>query len=101
MKTLLISAAAAAVLIVPSAASAQAVPPAVVAVVDLDRVTSQCNACKTAIASLQSQATAEANREKELEDKIAALEAKLARKDAVIAEVSEELVALKKELGEP
>ena len=66
MKTLLISAAAAAVLIVPSAASAQAVPPAVVAVVDLDRVTSQCNACKTAIASLQSQATAEANREKAL-----------------------------------
>jgi transposase-like protein len=41
------------------------------------------------------------NREKQLEEKIGALEAKLARKDAVIAEVSEELVALKKELGEP
>jgi Skp family chaperone for outer membrane proteins len=66
MKTLLTSAAFAAALIVPSAASAQAVPAAVVAVVDLDRVTSQCNACKTAIAALNSQATAEANREKAL-----------------------------------
>ena len=32
---------------------------------------------------------------------IAALEEKLARKDAVIAEVAEEMVKLKKELGEP
>jgi transposase len=40
------------------------------------------------------------NREAELEQKIAALEAKLARKDQVIAEVSEEYVKLKKELGE-
>jgi len=39
-------------------------------------------------------------RERELEAKIAALEAKLARKDAVIAEISEEHVKLKKELGE-
>ena len=66
MKTLLISAATAAALIVPAAANAQAVPAAVVAVVDLDRVTSQCNACKTAIAALTSQATAEGNREKAL-----------------------------------
>jgi hypothetical protein len=35
-----------------------------------------------------------------LEQKIAALETKLARKDAIIAEVSEEYVKLKKELGE-
>ncbi len=48
MKTLLVSAAFAAAILAPSAASAQAVPAAVVAVVDLDRVTSECNACKTA-----------------------------------------------------
>lgn len=34
------------------------------------------------------------------QDRIAALEAKLAKKDAVIAEVSEEYLALKKKLGE-
>lgn len=45
--------------------------------------------------------TAANPREKELEAKIAALEAKLARKDSVIAEISEEHVRLKKELGEP
>ena len=39
-------------------------------------------------------------REKELEAKIAALEARVARKDAVIADISEEHVKLKKELGE-
>lgn len=41
------------------------------------------------------------SREKELEQKVAALEAKLAKKDSVIAEISEEFVRLKKELGEP
>ena len=41
------------------------------------------------------------SREQELEAKITALEAKLARKDAIIAEVSEEYVKLKKTLGEP
>jgi transposase-like protein len=41
------------------------------------------------------------SREQELEARIAQLEAKLVRKDAVIAEISEEYVALKKELGEP
>ncbi len=65
MKNLLSAALAAAVL-VPSIASAQAIPGAVVAVVDLDRVTSQCNACKNAQASLRSQATAEEAREKAL-----------------------------------
>ena len=39
-------------------------------------------------------------REQELARKVAALEARLARKDHVIAELSEEHVALKKELGE-
>lgn len=42
-----------------------------------------------------------ASREQELLAKIAQLEAKLAKKDTVIAEISEEYVALKKELGEP
>jgi transposase len=40
------------------------------------------------------------NREGRLESKIDALEAKLAKKDNVIAEISEEYVQLKKELGE-
>jgi transposase len=38
--------------------------------------------------------------EKKAEQRIAELEEKLARKDAVIAEVTEEMVKLKKELGE-
>ena len=38
--------------------------------------------------------------EKELTRKVAALEARLAKKDAVIAEVTGEYVALKKSLGE-
>jgi len=41
------------------------------------------------------------SREQELELRIAQLEARLATKDAVIAEISEEYVKLKKELGEP
>jgi transposase-like protein len=41
------------------------------------------------------------SREQELEAKIAALEANLARKDAIIAEVSEEYVKPKRTLGEP
>lgn len=41
------------------------------------------------------------SREKELEARVAQLEAKLAKKDGVIAEISEEYVKLKKELGEP
>jgi len=66
MKRLLISAAFAAALLAPSAASAQAIPAAVVAVVDLDHVTSQCNACRTAQAALKSQLTAYQTREKAL-----------------------------------
>jgi transposase len=42
-----------------------------------------------------------AGRERQLEEKIAALEAKLVRKDSIIAEVSEDYVQLKKQLGEP
>jgi outer membrane protein len=66
MKTLLISAAFAAAFLAPSVASAQTVPGAIVAVVDLQRVTDECNACKTAKAALQGQVTAEQNREKTL-----------------------------------
>jgi outer membrane protein len=66
MKTLLISAAFAAAVMAPSAAIAQALPAAVVAVVDLDRVTSECNACKTAQAALRSQISAEEAKEKAL-----------------------------------
>lgn len=40
------------------------------------------------------------SREKQLEEKIERLEARVARKDQIIAEVTEEYVKLKKELGE-
>lgn len=40
-------------------------------------------------------------REAELAKRVEQLEAKLARKDSIIAEISEEYVTLKKELGEP
>jgi outer membrane protein len=66
MKNLLISASLVALAIMPSAAQAQAVPAAVVAVVDLEKITSQCTACKTANAALQSQGTALQNRQKAL-----------------------------------
>ena len=66
MKNLLVPAAFASALLVPSAASAQSIPAAVVAVVDLDRVTSECTACKTAQAALRSQVTAYQTREKAL-----------------------------------
>lgn len=66
MKTLFISTALAAAVLVPSAASAQAIPTAVVAVVDLDQVTAECNACKTAQAALRSQVQAYQTREQTL-----------------------------------
>ena len=66
MKRLLISASFVAAAIIPSAAQAQAIPPAVIAVVDLDKVTANCNACKAANAALRSQLTAEQNQEKAL-----------------------------------
>jgi outer membrane protein len=58
MKTMLLIAASAASLLFPAAAGAQAVPAAVIAVVDLDNVTTNCNACKTATAALQGQVSA-------------------------------------------
>jgi outer membrane protein len=67
-----LTAALAATMLVPAAAQAQSIPGAVVAVADVDRVTAECNACKTAIASLRSQATALQAREKALADPLAA-----------------------------
>ena len=66
MNKLLFSAAIAVSLGTASAASAQAIPPAIVAVVDLETVTSQCNACKTAAAALRSQVTALQTQQKSL-----------------------------------
>ena len=66
MKNLLVSVSLVASAILPTAAQAQAVPAAVVAVVDLEKITSQCTACKTANAALQSQGTALQNRQKAL-----------------------------------
>lgn len=66
MKKLLISAAVAVVSMSSSPVMAQALPAAVVAVVDLDHVTRDCNACKTAAAALNAQVTAMQNREKAL-----------------------------------
>ena len=66
MNKLLISAALAVTALTPSAAMAQAIPAAVIAVVDLERVTSQCNACKTATAALRSQVTGLENRQNAL-----------------------------------
>jgi len=66
MKRLLITASLAAAAILPSAAQAQAIPGAVVAVVDLEKVTAQCNACKTAAASLRSQVASLQSRQQTL-----------------------------------
>ena len=56
MKTLIsLAAVAVATISFPTMAAAQAVPAATVAVVDLDRVTRECNACKTALTALQGQ----------------------------------------------
>jgi outer membrane protein len=66
MKKLLISASLAASAMLPSAAHAQAIPAAIVAVVDLDRVSAQCNACKTANSALKAQVQAYQGRENSL-----------------------------------
>ena len=66
MRNLFIISAAAAAIAVPSAVQAQALPAAVIAVVDLEKVTTDCNACKAARATLQGQITALQNREKAL-----------------------------------
>jgi outer membrane protein len=65
MKKLIISALAASAML-PSVAHAQAIPAATIAVVDLERVTGECNACKTASNALRGQVTGLQNRQKSL-----------------------------------
>jgi Skp family chaperone for outer membrane proteins len=72
MNKILLTAALATSFFTPVAAQAQAIPGAIVAITDLDRVTTECNACKTASAALRSQATAIQAREKALADPLAA-----------------------------
>ena len=62
----LFAAAACAALFAPSVASAQAFPGAVIAVVDLQKVTTDCNACKTAKSALEGQVNALKARQKAL-----------------------------------
>lgn len=66
MKRLLISASLAALALFPAAAQAQAIPAAVVAVVDLEKITGACTACKAASAALRSQVTGLQNRQQAL-----------------------------------
>ncbi len=66
MRKLLILSVAAAAIALPTASQAQALPAAVIAVVDLEKVTTDCTACKAARASLQGQVTALQNRQKAL-----------------------------------
>lgn len=63
MKNIALAAAFAAAVLTPTVASAQAIPAAIVAVVDLEKVTTQCTACKTATAALQGQVNAYKARE--------------------------------------
>ena len=55
MNKILLSAALAAAVIAPNAAVAQAIPGAIIAVVDANRIYAECNACKAAKTSLDSQ----------------------------------------------
>ena len=55
MKNLFFIAAATAAVVLPSAASAQALPAAVIAVADINRASAQCNACRTAVSTLEGQ----------------------------------------------
>ena len=66
MNKLLLSAALAVSLGAGSAANAQAIPGAIIAVVDLGQVTSECTACKAAAATLRSQITGLQTREQTL-----------------------------------
>lgn len=66
MNIKMVAAALAAAAFTPTAATAQAIPPAVVAVVDLERVTTECTACRTATAALRTQLTSLQNRERTL-----------------------------------
>ena len=66
MNKLIVSSLLAAAAIMPSMAQAQTLPDSRIAVVDLQRVYTECNACKTAATQLQSQAEAIRQREQQL-----------------------------------
>lgn len=66
MKNLFLAAALATSALIPAAAQAQAVPGAIVVVVDLQKVSSQCNACKSAASTLLSLGSALKAREQAL-----------------------------------
>ena len=66
MNKILFSAALAASLGASSAANSQAIPGAIIAVVDLEKVTSECTACKAAAANLRSQVSGLQTREQAL-----------------------------------
>lgn len=66
MKNIFLAAALATSAAIPTAAQAQAVPAAVVAVVDLQKVSGQCTACKAAATALQTQAATLKAREQAL-----------------------------------
>ena len=72
MRKIAIIAAATAATLTPAAASAQAVPGAVIAIVDLQKVSSECTACKAANTALQGQITALRNRQQALGTPLAA-----------------------------
>ena len=55
MTKFILPALVAAVAVLPATASAQALPAAIVGVVDVQRATSDCNACKTALNQLETQ----------------------------------------------
>lgn len=69
-KHLIIAALSATAVALPSAAYAQRAPAASVVVVDTDRIYSECNACRTAQASLQSQVNALKAREQTLANQL-------------------------------
>ena len=63
MRNIAMTAAFAAMVLTPVGASAQAIPGAVIAVVDLEKVSSACTACKAAKTALEGQVTALKSRE--------------------------------------
>ena len=63
MRKIAMTAAFAAMVLTPVGVSAQAIPGAVIAVVDLEKVSSECTACKAAKTALEGQGTALKSRE--------------------------------------
>ena len=70
MNSKLLLAAAAAGLLLPAAAQAQRTPAAVIAVVDTDRIASECTACRAASTQLQTQTNALRTRAQTLQQQL-------------------------------